>query len=115
MRWFKHGFTHSLYNLFAQSSPTVRSQATDCTQEIRDTMLLMLGERIHQPALAPLVRRLRLASGAQELWYLREGLMSALAQHEGESTARLRMARLDALFKGQVPASMIQPRVRALG
>jgi hypothetical protein len=113
MRWFKHGFASSLHGFFAQNGLTVRSQTMDCTDEIRQTMLSMLGDRIDSRESALLVRRLRLAMDAQELWFAREGLMANLAQQHGESAAREKLARLDALFEGQVPAALHQSAGRA--
>ncbi|RZJ03160.1 MAG: hypothetical protein EOP39_21900 [Rubrivivax sp.] len=115
MRWFKHGFAHSLFNLFAQSSLTVRSQPTDCTDAIREAMLFMLGDRNDDPAQLKLVRRVRMAADVQELWFMRDGLMSVLAQQEGETAARQRLARLDSLFKDQLPPSLVQGRLRMRG
>ncbi|MBN9407610.1 MAG: hypothetical protein J0H69_00545 [Burkholderiales bacterium] len=113
MRWFKHGFAQSLYNLFAQSSLTVRSQPTVCTDEIREAMLFMVGDVHYSSSSQALLRRIRLAADVQELWFLRSGLMSALAQTEGESAARERVAQLDPLFGDQVPRGTARIGLRA--
>ncbi len=110
MRWFKHSFANSLHSLLAQTSLTVRSQPTDCTEAIRQAMLNMLGQRLESYEVAPVVRRIRLAVDAQELWYSRDSLMSAVAQDVGESAARLRLATLDRLFEGQIPAALVRGR-----
>ncbi|MGA0571192.1 hypothetical protein ACO2Q9_10790 [Variovorax sp. VNK109] len=116
MRWIKHGFASSIHSFFSQTSPTVRSQPTDCTEEVRQAMLHLLGDRVEDRSTAQLVRRLRMAENVQELWFVRDGLMSALAVLYGESLARQKIHALNALFEGQIPSNLYTPRqTRSLG
>jgi hypothetical protein len=47
-----------------------------------------------------LMRDIRLASSREELWNLREALMRALSQQNGEVKARESLGRIDKLFGG---------------
>lgn len=55
----------------------------------------------------PLVRlRLSYANEIQDLWYLREDLMSVIAAIEGESVARSKLAQISPMFRGLMPRGM---------
>jgi hypothetical protein len=112
MRWIKPGFANSLHNFFAQTSITLRSQPTDCTEEIREAMLGLLGDRVDDRSTAALVKRLRLATDVQDLWFARGNLMSALAVLYGEGLARQKINALNALFDGQISAGISAQKPR---
>ena len=55
----------------------------------------------------PLVRlRLSYANEIQDLWYLREDLMSVIAAIEGESVARSKLTQISQMFRGLMPRGM---------
>jgi hypothetical protein len=51
-----------------------------------------------------LVLDLRTARGREDLWQLREPLMTALASHGGEASARKALGEIDPLFGGALSA-----------
>jgi hypothetical protein len=110
MRLFQSSFANSLSNLFAQSGFAGRSSASDGMEAIRHKMLDLLGDRFDSVDTLALVRRIRLAMDVHELWFLRESLMSCMAQRSGEQVAREGLAALDRLFEGQLPRAMTRSR-----
>ncbi|CAN5601862.1 hypothetical protein BH11PSE7_BH11PSE7_17450 [soil metagenome] len=98
-------------------------------QKLRDSFFLMVGRRTAAPeaeisikldalrasmiaSLGPsgaahfprLVLDLRTARGREELWQLREPLMTALSTHGGEASARKALGEIDPLFGGALSA-----------
>ena len=63
---------------------------------------------------ARLLGSIERAQDLQTLWFLRSGLMQALASGRGESGARVALAELDALFRQGWPEAPVS-RVAALG
>lgn len=105
MRWLKPNLRSSIYGLLGASVPPSDSVMENAIEDVRETMLAMLGEAgIKQyPALT---RRLRYAADIQALWYLRGDLMGALAAMRGERIAREQLASVTQMFKGLVPGSL---------
>lgn len=62
------------------------------------------------PPCRRVVHRVRFADELEALWYLRQDMLLALVEAIGESTARREMARINRLFKGYLPPTMV-PRV----
>ncbi|MDO9404238.1 MAG: hypothetical protein Q7T87_09420 [Polaromonas sp.] len=83
-------------------------------EEARQTMLRALDEAgaasLKAAAPDPRWRRLRLRIGlcrdASSLWFLRSELMQAMSSSLGEHIASVRMADINALFDGLLPASL---------
>ena len=105
MRWLKPNLRSSIYGLLGASVPPSDSVMENAIEDVRETMLAMLGEAgIKQyPALT---RRLRYAADIQALWYLRGDLMGALAAMHGERIAREQLASVTEMFKGLIPGSL---------
>src|SRR4051794_15431881 len=74
-------------------------------EPLRAAMLAPLGH----PVAAPLVllhSRIRHAADVERLWYLRGGLMEALAELHGESHAASELARITELFEAHLPQGL---------
>jgi hypothetical protein len=71
---------------------------------LRQQMLAVLGEaaRAQDPVL---YARIRTAS-AEALWHLRPRLLATLSQRDGELRAHQRLAEINTLFDGLVPAAL---------
>ena len=102
MRWFKPNLRSSIYGLLGNPVAPSESMLESGTEDIRDTMLVVLGDEgpKHFPQIT---RRIRYASDVQALWYLRGDLMAALAAMHGEVVAREKVASVTAQFRGLVP------------
>lgn len=102
MRWLKPNLRSSIYGLLGASVRPSDSMLENAAEDVRETMLALLGEAglKKHPALT---RRLRYAADIQALWYLRGDLMGALAAMHGERVAREQLARVTRMFKGLVP------------
>ena len=75
----------------------------------RTSMLSLLearpGNTVHRVA-----QRVRFADDLEALWYLRQDVLTTLAEMDGEPSARRQMRRINSLFKGGLPQTM-GPRV----
>jgi len=105
MRWRKPNLRSSLYGLLGASVPPTDSVMEDAVEDIRETMLGLLGEAGPKKH-AALTRRIRYAADIQALWYLRGELMGALAEMHGERAAREQLDGVTRMFKGLVPGSL---------
>jgi hypothetical protein len=63
------------------------------------------GNTVHRVA-----QRVRFADDLEALWYLRQDVLTSLAEIDGEPSARRQMRRINSLFKGGLPQTM-GPRV----
>ena len=102
MRWLKPNLRSSIYGLLGNPSPPSDSMLENGTEDIRESMLALLGEGgpKHFPQIT---RRIRYANDIQALWYLRGDLMAALAAMHGEVAARKRVASSTDMFRGLLP------------
>lgn len=74
-------------------------------ERVRAQMLQLLSR--HEGAtFYRVAERIRYADEMESLWYLRQDLMAALSAVHGEAVARQRVAPLNALFKGLLPAAL---------
>jgi len=105
MRWLKPNLRSSIYGLLGACVPPTDSAMENGLEDVRETMLALLGEAGFKKFPA-LTRRLRYAADIQALWYLRGDLMGALAAMHGERPAREQLARVTEMFKGLVPGSL---------
>lgn len=105
MRWLKPNLRSSIYGLLGATVPPTDSVMENAVEDVRETMLDLLGEAglAKHPALT---RRLRYAADIQALWYLRGDLMGALAAMHGERVAREQVASVTQMFKGLLPGSL---------
>lgn len=113
MRWLKPNLRSSIYGLLGNPVTPSESMLESGTEDIRESMLLVLGEA-GPKHFAQVTRRVRYASDIQALWYLRGDLMAALAAMYGEMTAREKIAAITAQFQGLLPnglASRASPLV----
>jgi hypothetical protein len=105
MRWFKPTIRHGLFGLLGHAVPPSESRLEESIEDIRETMLGMLGD--DGPRQFPHVtRRLRYAGDVQGLWYLRGDLMAVLATLHGEIEARRRIDSITLMFDGLLPGSL---------
>lgn len=105
MRWLKPNLRSSIYGLLGASVQPTDSAMENGVEDVRETMLALLGEEGFKKFPA-LTRRLRYAADIQALWYLRGELMGALAAMSGERMAREQLASVTEMFKGLVPGSL---------
>ncbi|MBX3660596.1 MAG: hypothetical protein KIS62_00810 [Ramlibacter sp.] len=105
MRWIKPSLRSSIYGLLGNPPPPSESTLENGTEDIRQSMLDLLGESGARQ-FPQITRRVRYANDVQALWYLRGDLMAALSTMHGETEARQRVSRLTNLFKGLLPASL---------
>lgn len=105
MRWFKPNLKSSIYSLLGNPLPPSDSVLENGTEDIRESMLALLGEGgpKHFPQIT---RRIRYANDVQALWYLRGDLMAALAAMHGEVAAREKVARVTEMFHGLLPSGL---------
>ena len=59
------------------------------------------GNTVHRVA-----QRVRFADDLEALWYLRQDVLTTLAEIDGEPSARRQMRRINSLFKGGLPQTM---------
>jgi hypothetical protein len=105
MRWLKPNLRSSIYGLLGNPVAPSESILESGTEEIRESMLLVLGETgsKHFPQVT---RRIRYATDVQALWYLRGDLMGALAAMHGEMAAREKVASITEQFQGLLPSGL---------
>lgn len=73
--------------------------------QIRVAMLEML--RPHGGhGVARVAQRVQFADDLEALWYLRQDVMTALSDFDGEGAARHQMRQINSMFKGRLPDSM---------
>jgi hypothetical protein len=102
MRWPKPNLKRSIYSLLGNPVAPSESILENGTEDIREAMLVMLGES--GPKQFPqITRRIRYASDIQALWYLRGDLMGALAAMHGELAAREKISSITSRFRGLLP------------
>lgn len=79
------------------------------TGRIRTAMLSLLqvhtGQNVQR-----LMQRVRFAEDVEALWYLRQDLLAALSEADGELEARRQVKQINCMFKGGLPNTM-GPRV----
>jgi hypothetical protein len=105
MRWLKPNLRSSIYGLLGNPVPPSDSRLESSVEDVRETMLDLLGTA--GPKRFPaIVRRIRYAADIQALWYLRGDLMGALAALEGERAAREKISSVTEMFKGLLPGGL---------
>ena len=99
----------SLLRLLSFPSLSFRRSTDRQLVQIRTSMLSLLearpGNTVHRVA-----QRVRFADDLEALWYLRQDVLTSLAEIDGEPSARRQMRRINSLFKGGLPQTM-GPRV----
>jgi hypothetical protein len=114
MRWLKPSLRSSIYGLLGNPVTPSESILESGTEDVRESMLLVLGEA--GPKQFPQVtRRIRYAVDIQALWYLRGDLMAALAAMHGEMAAREKIASITGQFQGLLPNSLGSRSSRLVG
>lgn len=79
-------------------------------ESIRAAMLRLLDADSAKPgAASALIHRVRYASSAEGLWYLRSEIMSVLASSRGEAAARALLADISVLFHEVLPEGLASP------
>jgi hypothetical protein len=105
MRWPKSSLRSSIYGLLGNPVAPSESILESGTEDIRESMLLVLGEA-GTKHFTQVTRRIRYANDIQALWYLRGDLMAALAAMHGEAAAREKIASITGQFQGLLPNSL---------
>jgi hypothetical protein len=105
MRWLKPNLRSSIYGLLGNPVPPSDSALECGTEDIRETMLNVLGEA-GQKSFPHVTRRIRYAADIQALWYLRGDLVAALAALHSEAVAREKIARITNQFHGLLPSGL---------
>lgn len=105
MRFFNGSIRNSIYGLLGNPVAPSDSVLETGTEDIREAMLSLLGERANRE-FANVTRRIRYANDIQGLWYLRGDLMAALASTQGEATARQQVQQITKMFHGLLPGSL---------
>lgn len=105
MRWLKPNIRNSLFGLLGQRPAPSDSVLENGTEDIRESMLAVLGDAGSRQ-FPQVTRRIRYAADIQALWYLRGDLMGALAGLHGEATAREKIASITAQFQGLLPKGL---------
>ena len=99
----------SLLRLLSFPGLSLRRSTDRQLVQIRTSMLSLLearpGNTVHRVA-----QRVRFADDLEALWYLRQDVLTSLAEIDGEPSARRQMRRINSLFKGGLPQTM-GPRV----
>ena len=73
--------------------------------QIRMAMLEML--RPHGGnGVARVAQRVQFADDLETLWYLRQDVMTAVSDFDGEGAARRQMRQINSMFKGRLPDAM---------
>ncbi|WP_323501342.1 hypothetical protein [Variovorax sp. RTB1] len=79
------------------------------TGQIRTVMLSLLqvhtGQNVQR-----LMQRVRFAEDVEALWYLRQDLLAAISEVDGELEARRQVKQINGMFKGGLPNTM-GPRI----
>lgn len=105
MRWLKPNLRSSIYGLLGNPVAPSESILENGTEDIRESMLAVLGESGPQH-FPQVTRRIRYANDIQALWYLRGDLMAALAAMHGEVAARAKVASISSQFQGLLPSGL---------
>lgn len=104
-RWSKSDFKNSISGLLKRPAAPSDSILENGLEDIRDAMLLVLGENGARQ-FPQATRRIRYATDIKDLWYLRGDLMAVLAGLHGEVIAREKIAVLNAQFQGLLPGGL---------
>jgi hypothetical protein len=104
MRWLSHNLKESVIALLGRPDLS-RAVIADRTENVRLFMLMELGE-FGEKNYPRLMRNLKYAEDAQNLWYARGETMAALADMHGETAAREKMERISDKFKGLLPRGL---------
>ncbi len=101
MRWVKTTIS-SVWGMMGMQPARTDDELHDRTEEIRESMLEILGETGAE--LRPVVRRrIQYAPDLEALWYLRSDWMSAISATQGEAAAAAHVRRLNISFSGLLP------------
>jgi hypothetical protein len=114
MRWLKANLKSSIYGLLGNPIAPSDSILESGTEDIRESMLLVMGEA-GTKHFTQVTRRIRYANDIQALWYLRGDLMAALAAMHGEMAAREKVASITAQFQGLLPNGLSSRSSRLVG
>ena len=94
-----------LIRLLPLPVPGLRQSEERRAGEIRMAMLNML--RLHGgSAVSRVAQRVQFAGDLEALWYLRQDVMTALSDLDGEGAARLQMKQINSMFRGRLPDAM---------
>ncbi|MDM0044345.1 hypothetical protein QTH91_07635 [Variovorax dokdonensis] len=83
--------------------------------EIRTAMLQMLRTHGRDYGIVRVAQKVQFADNLEALWYLRQDVMTALSDFDGESAARHQMRQINRMFKGRLPDALGPRDHRRLG
>jgi hypothetical protein len=97
-------FPSSLFRLLSFPGMNFRRSTDRQLGQIRSAMLTLL--EVHGPSVQRIVQRVRFADDLEALWYLRQDVLMALTEIDGEPVARRQMKQINNMFKGGLPQTM---------
>lgn len=101
MRWVKTTIS-SVWGMMGLHTVPTQAELADRTEEIRESMLEILGET--GESLRPIViRRIQYAPDVESLWYMRSEWMAAVSAIQGETAAAAHVRKLNQMFSGLLP------------
>jgi hypothetical protein len=88
------------------SLPGVVLRRTNRQMDAARAALLALLDGHTSPTIQRIEQRVRFAQDLEALWYLRQDIVVALAEFDGETAARARITAINGLFKGKLPTAL---------
>ena len=106
MRWKSINFIHEFGGIFLPKSQSNSAHKQNSVQAIKDAMLKELGDKALEKF--PLTQlRITHADNAQDLWYLRGDVMTAISSLDGEAVAHNKITGINKMFSGLVPKNLL--------
>lgn len=102
MRWLKPNLRTGIYGFLGFHPPLTDSMLERGTEDVRDSMLALLGDSA-STRFPQITWRIRYAADILALWYLRGELMGALSEMQGEAIARDQIDKVTHMFDGLLP------------
>lgn len=104
----------SLMGLLVATEKVSDADLSNRCDDIREVMLTLLDQCRRSTATEAVASRVCYARDIEALWYLRSAVMVQVTVTAGEAEAHAQLARITAMFKGYLPASLA-PRSRNRG
>ncbi|WP_213954926.1 hypothetical protein [Variovorax sp. dw_954] len=95
----------SFLRLFSLPGFRLRDSEHRHTSRVRHAMLSLL--QVHGGhGVQRVAQRVRFAGDLEALWYLRQDMMCAISEIDGEAAARRQLRPINSMFKGRLPETM---------
>lgn len=125
MRWFKPNLRNSIWSLFGVTPPKQESDSTVLPayslEDVRKRMLELAAHGTGGVKAEQVMRRIRYASDAEALYFIRSELMALLAGTHGETVALDAIDAVSEMFEDLLPdglrsrPSPLAPSIRGAG